>query len=393
MTSGSGSNWSLEVSRDRSPWRTRAMTAAGSSSSSSAAIRVVTDGQVAETPFLDITDSIMAGGERGLLGLAFHPDFETNGRFFVDYSATNGDQVIAEYGLGLDADTGDPDSERILIRLKDPFSNHNGGGLAFGPDGYLYIAMGDGGSGGDPLESGESLDTLLGKILRIDVDGTDGDLPYAIPADNPFRETAGARPEIGFTGLRNPWRFAFDRMTGDLWIGDVGQGGWEEIDVARAGRLGLDYGWDHMEGRHCFEPRRDCEQAGLTTPVAEYGHDQGCTIVGGPVYRGTAVPARGGRVVRRLLQRARVRHRRRRTRRAGPDAAPRLGAHDQLVRRGRSRRGVRGRHLERRAHARRRGLAAGGRSRVRRARRSRRPTRSRRGVRRRPASVKPRPPW
>ena len=154
--------------------------------------------------------------------------------------------------------------------------------------------MGDGGSGGDPLESGESLDTLLGKILRIDVDGTDGDLPYAIPADNPFRETAGARPEIGFTGLRNPWRFAFDRMTGDLWIGDVGQGGWEEIDVARAGRLGLDYGWDHMEGRHCFEPRRDCEQAGLTTPVAEYGHDQGCTIVGGPVYRGTAVPALEG---------------------------------------------------------------------------------------------------
>ena len=163
-------------------------------------IRVVTDGQVAETPFLDITDRIMAGGERGLLGLAFHPDFETNGRFFVDYSATNGDQVIAEYGLGLDADTGDPDGERILIRLKDPSPTTTVAASAFGPDGYLYIAMGDGGSGGDPLESGESLDTLLGKILRIDVDGTDGDLPYAIPADNPFRETAGARPEIGFTG-------------------------------------------------------------------------------------------------------------------------------------------------------------------------------------------------
>jgi glucose/arabinose dehydrogenase len=181
--------------------------------------------------------------------------------------------------------------------MDDPFGNHNGGGLAFGPDGYLYISTGDGGGGGDPLDSGRHLDTLLAKVLRIDVDARSAGVEpqYTIPADNPFVETDGARQEIWLTGLRNPWRFRFDRATGDLWIGDVGQNEREEIDVARAGVSGLDFGWNIMEGSLCFrDGGDDCLTDALTLPVTEYGHDQGIAVIGGTVYRGDAQPALRG---------------------------------------------------------------------------------------------------
>ena len=250
-------------------------------------IRVVRDGGLVDRPFLDITGRISSGGERGLLGLAFHPDYPGDPRFFVDYTDRDGNTVIASFRVTAgDADVADPDSETILLRIDQPFGNHNGGALVFGPDGMLHIATGDGGSGGDPQRHGRRLDTLLAKILRIDVGGEGGPGgPYGIPSDNPFVAVAGARPEIWLTGLRNPWRIRFDRATGDLWIGDVGQGRWEEIDVARAGVGGLDYGWNTMEGFHCFEPSDGCDTTGLTLPLAEYGHDQGCAVIGGVVVR------------------------------------------------------------------------------------------------------------
>lgn len=260
-------------------------------------IRVVRDGKLLERPFLDIESRISSGGERGLLGLAFHPGFPTDPRLFVDYTDRNGDTVIAEYRLDAhDEDIADPGSERILIRIAQPYSNHNGGAVAFGQDGMLYIAMGDGGSGGDPQGNGRRLDTLLAKILRIDVDDPPGTTtPYRIPADNPFLDVAAAMPEIWLTGLRNPWRMRFDGETGDLWIGDVGQGSWEEIDVARAGTGGLDFGWNRMEGFHCFESGAGCDETGLTLPVAEYGHGLGCAVIGGVVVRDPGQPLLNGR--------------------------------------------------------------------------------------------------
>ncbi|HEV8403248.1 MAG TPA: PQQ-dependent sugar dehydrogenase [Candidatus Limnocylindrales bacterium] len=250
-------------------------------------IRVVRDGALVDRPFLDIGDRITSGGERGLLGLAFHPGYPTDPRFFVDYTDRDGNTVVSSFRASTaDPDVADPDSESILLQVDQPFANHNGGGLGFGPDGDLYIALGDGGSGGDPQGNGQRLDTLLAKILRIDVDGgSAGGAPYAIPQDNPFVGTAGARPEIWLYGLRNPWRFRFDRLTGDLWIGDVGQNAWEEIDVARAGIGGLDFGWNRTEGFHCYSPPDGCDETGLTPPVAEYGHDQGCAVIGGVVVR------------------------------------------------------------------------------------------------------------
>jgi glucose/arabinose dehydrogenase len=256
-------------------------------------IRIVRDGTLVEQPFLDISDRIASGGERGLLGIAFHPGYPTDPRVFVDYTDKDGNTVVSSFRvIATDPDAADPASEAVLLHVTQPFPNHNGGGIHFGPDGMLYIALGDGGSGGDPQGNGQRLDTLLAKILRIDVDGASGTSAYAVPPDNPFLATAGARPEIWLTGLRNPWRFSFDGPTGDLWIGDVGQALWEEIDVARHDASGLDFGWNVMEGFHCFQPSNGCDQANLTLPVAEYGHDLGCAVIGGVVVR----DARQGRL-------------------------------------------------------------------------------------------------
>jgi glucose/arabinose dehydrogenase len=258
-------------------------------------IRIVKDGVLVERPFLDITGRVESGGERGLLGLAFHPDYSSDPRFFVDYTDLDGNTVIASFTVdATDPDVGDPDSEVLILGVDQPFANHNGGATVFGPDGMLYIGMGDGGSGGDPQRNGQRLDTLLGKILRLDVGAPGASLPYTIPPGNPLVAVAGARPEIWMVGLRNPWRIRFDRATGDLWIGDVGQNAWEEIDVARAGVGGLNYGWNRMEGFHCFEPSTGCDQTGLTLPVAEYGHDLGCAVIGGVVVRDPGQPAIDG---------------------------------------------------------------------------------------------------
>jgi glucose/arabinose dehydrogenase len=258
-------------------------------------VRIVRDGVLDPDPMLDISDLVSTGGEQGLLGIAVHPGFPDDPRVVVDYTDVDGDTVVASYRLDGDPDRLDPESAVTILTVDQPYSNHNGGAIAFGPDGGLYVGLGDGGSGGDPLESGEHLDTLLGKILRLDIDSpTSTESAYAIPAGNPFASVAGARPEIWLTGLRNPWRFAFDRATGDLWIADVGQNAWEEVDVAPAGVGGLDFGWDRMEGAHCHEPEAGCPTDGLTLPVTEYGHDLGCTIIGGTVYRGTDQPLLAG---------------------------------------------------------------------------------------------------
>lgn len=262
-------------------------------------VRVLRAGELVDEPVLDIADLVTSGGEQGFLGLAFHPD-PADGRLFAYYTARDGQQVVASFRMdATDPDRALPESQVTLLRMADRFGNHNGGGLAFGPDGYLYIATGDGGGGGDPLGSGRRLDTLLAKVLRIDVDDADPDgAGYAIPADNPFVDVDGGLPEIWHTGLRNPWRIRFDRATGDLWIGDVGQGAWEEIDRAPAGSGGLDFGWNVMEGFHCYASGTDdCATPDLTLPVAEYGHDQGCSVTGGTVYRGEGQPGLVGRYV------------------------------------------------------------------------------------------------
>jgi glucose/arabinose dehydrogenase len=249
------------------------------------------DGTVSPTPMLDLRPRIVSGGEQGLLGIAPHPSFPDDPRVFVDFTDLNGDTVVASFRLdgSHGTDRLDPDSFEQILFVDQPYANHNGGALAFGPDGDLYVSLGDGGSGGDPQDNGQRLDTLLGKILRLDVDGTD---TYRIPADNPFAN-GGGRPEIWLSGLRNPWRMSFDRQTGDLWIGDVGQGAWEEVDVARKGVSGLNFGWRVMEGTHCYNAD-SCQRDGLTLPATDYGHDEGCTVIGGYVYRGTAYPVAQG---------------------------------------------------------------------------------------------------
>jgi len=253
-------------------------------------IRIVRNGQIAGT-FLDVAGRLSSGGERGLLGLAFHPQFATNRRFFVNYTNPAGDTHVSEFRAS-SADAADPASERILLEVGQPFANHNGGGLAFDNAGRLLIALGDGGSGGDPLNNGQKLGTLLGKILRVDVDAGS---PYAVPADNPFRATAGALPEIWAYGLRNPFRIAIDRPTGDLYIGDVGQNAVEEIDVDPGSRRGgLNYGWRITEGSRCFNPSSGCDTSGITMPIYEYSHGEGCSVTGGVVYRGCRVPALAG---------------------------------------------------------------------------------------------------
>jgi len=255
------------------------------------AILVVSGGALLPTPFLDITSKVnFDGAEQGLLGLAFHPGYSQNRRFYINYDRLSGGQiqtVIAEYQASIDPNVADPASERILFTVDQPFPNHKGGQLVFGPDGFLYIGLGDGGSGGDPLGNGQNRQTLLGKILRIDVDHTDTGLQYAIPADNPF-VGSGDRSEIWAYGFRNPWRFSFERGTGRLFVGDVGQDKFEEVDLVQKG---LNYGWNVMEGAHCFNPSSGCNMTGLTLPIAEYDHSEGEVVIGGYVYHGTAIPA------------------------------------------------------------------------------------------------------
>jgi glucose/arabinose dehydrogenase len=253
------------------------------------AIWIFRDGALSQRPFLDVEPLISCCGERGLLGLAFHPRYEENGFFYINYTNIQGDTIIARYQVSADPDVADPTSARTLMEIDQPFANHNGGHLAFGPDGFLYIGMGDGGSGGDPLNSGQSLQTRLGKMHRIDVDAGS---PYTIPPDNPFVGQPNRVAETWAYGLRNPWRFSFDRETGDLYIGDVGQGQWEEIDFQPAGSPGgQNYGWRIMEGLHCFNPSTNCNQMGLTLPIHEYSHSQGnCSVTGGYVYRGSQIP-------------------------------------------------------------------------------------------------------
>jgi glucose/arabinose dehydrogenase len=252
-------------------------------------------GAVASNPLLNISQRITSGGERGLLGIAVHPRFPADPRVFVDYTDLSGNTVVASFSLDpADESRLDLGSERIIFTTGQPFANHNGGALLFGPDGDLYISLGDGGSGGDPFGNGQRLDTALGKILRIDVDHPSDARAYGIPAGNPFAGNTSARPEIWLYGLRNPWRISFDRATGDLWIGDVGQDKWEEVDVARAGAGRLNFGWNRMEGLHCYAPANGCDTSGLTLPVAEYGHGPECTVIGGYVYRGSAFPALQG---------------------------------------------------------------------------------------------------
>lgn len=258
-------------------------------------IRSVENGALVDEPFLDLRDRVEAGGERGLLGLAFHPRFSENGLFYVHYSARavsgteigNGDTVVSEFSRNGQGNTADPASERRVLTVDQPYGNHNGGMLAFSPlDGFLYIGMGDGGSARDPQGHGQNLGSLLGKMLRIDVDGRDAG-EYGIPSGN--MTGAGVRPEIWSYGLRNPWRYSFDD-NGDLYIADVGQGDREEIDYEPAGEGGRNYGWNIMEGARCHEPMSGCNQDGLTLPVIEYGRDSGRSITGGYVYRGQAIP-------------------------------------------------------------------------------------------------------
>jgi uncharacterized repeat protein (TIGR01451 family) len=255
-------------------------------------IRIVSAGQVLNTPFLDIGDRVSCCGEQGLLSVAFPPNYAQKQYFYVDYTDVNGDTVVARFRVTADANLADPTTEEILLQVDQPFDNHNGGLVLFGPDGFLYVGLGDGGSGGDPLNAGQDTDTLLGKILRIDVES--GTVPYAIPPGNPFVNQAGFRDEIWALGLRNPWRFSFDRATGDLYIGDVGQGSWEEVDFQPAASPGGEnYGWRILEGAHCFRTAT-CNQSGLVLPVAEYDHDQGCSITGGLVSRAADAPQLDG---------------------------------------------------------------------------------------------------
>jgi glucose/arabinose dehydrogenase len=272
-------------------------------------IWVVRDGSVLEAPFLDISDRITTSHlEQGLLGLAFPPGYENKGYFYVNYSlSTDGSTVVARYRLTGNPDVADPGSEEVILSVEQPFGNHNGGQIVFGPDGYFYIGMGDGGSGGDPLGNAQNTGVILGKMLRIDVES--GSSPYSVPSGNPFVSDPGTMDEIWALGLRNPWRFSFDRETGDLYIADVGQHDYEEVNFQSTSSTGGEnYGWNIMEGAHCYI-NSTCEQTGLTLPVAEYSHsgedehdDNGdheheggsCSITGGFVYRGDGYPSLEG---------------------------------------------------------------------------------------------------
>ncbi len=250
-------------------------------------ILLVKGGKVQSQPFLDITSRVRsASSEQGLFSVAFHPNYADNGFLFVDYTDTGGNTVVARFTVSPDRTSADPNSFKKILGIEQPYANHNGGQIAFGPDGMLWIGAGDGGSEGDPQGNGQKTNTLLGKILRIDVDHGD---PYAIPPDNPFADGKNGKPEIWAYGLRNPWRFSFDRATHDLYIGDVGQSQWEEIDFVSSDlHPGLNFGWKTMEGTHCYRPSSNCDTSGLTMPVTEYSHAPGnCSVTGGYVYRGS----------------------------------------------------------------------------------------------------------
>ncbi len=254
-------------------------------------IRWIERGRPSTAVFADLTSLTRPGGERGLLGLAFHPAYATNRYLYVNYTDRNGDTQVVRYTARADRNAIEPGSAKRILSVKQPFANHNGGMIAFGPDGMLYVGMGDGGSGGDPFRHGQNRRTLLGKMLRLDVDRGD---PYAIPAGNPFasRPRDGA-PEIWALGMRNPWRFAFDFTTKRLIVGDVGQNRWEEMDVVDASRPGLNYGWNVREGAHGFGLPRP-RPANLVEPAVEYDHDDGCSVTGGYAYRGRAMPQHAG---------------------------------------------------------------------------------------------------
>jgi glucose/arabinose dehydrogenase len=259
-------------------------------------IRIVSSGGVLlPTPFLDISGRLVSGGEQGLLGLAFPPGYSAKRYFYVNYTrATDGATVVSRFAVSATPDLADATSEQVVLVVPQPFANHNGGQLAFGSDGMLYVGLGDGGSGGDPQGNGQNPATLLGKVLRIDVEA--GVAPYQIPPDNPFVAVPAARGEIWALGLRNPWRFSFDRLTGDLYVADVGQSAWEEINFQAAGTAGgANYGWNLIEGPACYSPAVGCvPPSGYSAPVAYYGHDLGCSITGGYVYRGPGNPGMQG---------------------------------------------------------------------------------------------------
>jgi len=250
-------------------------------------VRIIRPGTLLPQPFLDITARVSSGGERGLLSIAFHPRYATNGYVYVSYTDLAGDSRIERYSVSpTNRDAADPSSAQLVLSVAQPYANHNGGLILFGPDGMLYVGLGDGGSGGDPHNNGQSTATLLGKLLRLDVDGG---VPYAIPAGNPFIDQAGARGEIWALGLRNPWRFAFDRVSGLLYVADVGQNRWEEINVVSSNRPGVNYGWRVLEGSECYGALT-CNSQGLERPVVEYSHAEGCSVTGGAVYRGSLIP-------------------------------------------------------------------------------------------------------
>ncbi|MGI9037886.1 MAG: PQQ-dependent sugar dehydrogenase [Gemmatimonadota bacterium] len=252
-------------------------------------VRILENGALLPAPFLDLQAVVSVSGEQGLLSLAFHPDYATNGSFFVDYTDTEGDTRVERYQVSADPDVADPGSARLVLSIAQPFGNHNGGHILFGPDGMLYIAAGDGGAAGDPQGNGQNRETRLGAILRVDVDTAE---PFAIPADNPFVDSAPFLPEIWLWGLRNPWRLAFDPATGDLYVADVGQSQREEITVVSPVDGGANLGWNVVEGSTCYAAA-GCTPANFTLPQVEYTHDDGCSITGGHVYRGPIEDLRG----------------------------------------------------------------------------------------------------
>jgi glucose/arabinose dehydrogenase len=256
-------------------------------------IKILRNGSILATPFLNISAKVSKGSEQGLLGLAFHPDYEANGRFYIYYTDVNGDIVIARHLVSANPDVASATSLTILKIGHPTYTNHNGGMLVFGPDRYLYAGTGDGGSSGDPGNHGQSRNTLLGKILRLDIDNTAPGKNYAIPPGNPYAGATAGLDEIWSFGLRNPWRFSFDGRTGDLWIGDVGQNRYEEINRSKAvngvdAGKGLNYGWRVLEGNACYNPSSGCSTSGKTPPMAVYSHSLGCSVTGGYVYRGLA---------------------------------------------------------------------------------------------------------